>query len=359
MFSAIRSGTCSVLSALIAFLGSAGLWKPQMETLQTIQKVTDGFYTMDYCYDYDFEKMLEYGNSTTVGLFAYGLGNVFLKPVNFGCTTFNAQTPGGDALLARNFDYMDSPMMLVWTHPKNGYKSVSMVSLYFFLYNNDWNLPEDEASSLLTLLAPYAPLDGMNEKGLSIGVLELEKDPLFQISCRKNLTTTTMIRACLDTAATVDEAIAIFESHDLRDLLLAHCTYHYQIADATGKSVVIEYVDGKMNVIEPEKRDAGIDWITAANYYLTEGVDDPMGMGWERTDIVKENLGPANGIITEKKAMNILQKCSMKDADLHGYICSTLWSSVYNMDDLTFDLCVNTGYDRVYSFSLDEPQAVH
>lgn len=355
MFAALKTGICTVLSTIIAFMGSAGLWKPQVETLQSINKVTDGFYTMDYRYDYDIDEMMKNGINTHVGLFAYGLSNIFGKAVNFGCTTFNAETPGGDALLARNFDYMDSPMLLVWTHPENGYKSVSMVSLYFFLYDDE-NLPEDEASSLLTLMAPYAPLDGMNEKGLSIGVLELEKDPLFQISLKPNLTTTTVIRACLDKAATVDEAIEIFESHDVRDLLFGGCTYHYQIADATGRSVVIEYVDGKMHVIEAEKNDSGVDWITAANYYLVEGVDDPLGMGWERTDIVKETLGPVNGIITEETAMNTLQRASMKDADLHGYICSTLWSSVYNMDDLTFDLCVNTDYTTTYHFSLDEPQ---
>ena len=64
----------------------------------------------------------------------------------------------------------------------------------------------------------------MNEKGLSIGVLEVEKHPTFQMTKKTNLTTTAIIRAVLDKAATVEEAIAIFEKYDMRDPLIVDCT---------------------------------------------------------------------------------------------------------------------------------------
>ena len=208
-----------ILSALLGFLGSTtGFWVDQHDSLNSITKVADNYYLMDYTYDYDLDTLLESesGNSTTVGMLLYSFADVFLQLnpeakkiisnlgfyididnegvsdffskisdfASFGCTTFNATTPSGDKLFARNYDYMDSPGMTVWTHPKDGYASVSTVSLYFFGYGGSF-LPEDLLTSFLTLLAPYIPVDGMNEKGLSIGVLELETPETFQQTEKK------------------------------------------------------------------------------------------------------------------------------------------------------------------------------
>lgn len=337
-------------SIFCAFSSFTGLFAKQVETIDTFTEVEKGFYIMDYKYDYDVDKMLKNGVNTHVGLFLQGFANIFNGAKGFACTTFNSENEDGDKLLSRNFDYMESPLLYVWTHPENGYASMSAVSLYFFAYSMK-NLPSKDLSAALTLLAPYAPLDGINEKGLSVGVLEVEKNPVFQITRRPNLTTTTMIRACLDKAATVDEAIEIFKSHDMRDLLLAACSYHYHIADAHGNTCVIEYVDGEMNILYPG--DAG--YMAATNFILTDGVDDPLGMGQDRYDLAMSALDRSNGVTSETQAMKILQDCSMKDADLHGYICSTLWSTVYNMTDKTVDIVFYLGYDHIYKFSLDEP----
>lgn len=199
----------------------------------------------------------------------------------------------------------------------------------------------------------------MNEKGLSVAILELEKSPTFQISTKKSLTTTMMVRAVLDKASTLDEAIKIFKTCDMRDLLVGGCTYHYQISDANGNSAVIEYINNKMNIIYPEKKNGNkVNFVCATNYFLTKGVDDPDGMGHERAEIVNAKLTETKGLLGETAAMNLLQKTSMKDADLHGYICSTLWSTVFNSQKLTADYCFNNDYENVYHFSIDEPQKI-
>ena len=347
----------SVLSSIIIFISSyTGLFSSQVKTVQTITKVEDGFYLMDYQFDYNLPKMLENGVSSHVKLITDGLRNVFDTKLDFGCTTFNSITEGGDYLLSRNFDYMDAPYMLLWTHPSYGYESISSVSLAFLGYSESF-LPEDVASSALTLLAPYTCLDGVNEKGLSIGVLELEKAPTFQLRAGKpSLTTTTMIRACLDTAATVDEAIALFNKYNIRDYLFGECTYHYHIADATGKSVVIEYVDGKISLIYPEENsENAVNYQCATNFYLTPGVDDPDGMGQDRYETAITALTASKGVTSEKEAMDILESCSMLDADLHGYICSTLWSCVYNCTDKTVNVVHYLDYENTYTFSVDKP----
>ena len=374
-----------ILSALLGFLGSTtGFWVEQHDSLKSITKVADNYYLMDYTYDYDLDTLLESesGNSTTVGMLLYSFADVFLQLnpeakkiisnlgfyididnegvsdffseisdfASFGCTTFNATTPSGDKLFARNYDYMDSPGMTVWTHPEDGYASVSTVSLYFFGYGGSF-LPEDLLTSLLTLLAPYIPVDGMNEKGLSIGVLELETPETFQQTEKKDITTTAVIRHVLDNAATVDEAIAIFNEFDMHDFLGVGCTYHYQIADASGDTAIIEYANGETTVIRPDESET----LVATNFWLSEGVDDPEGIGHDRYETAKSMLMENNYIVTEEEAMNILDATHLENADLHGYICSTLWSIVFNNTDKTFTVCAMYDFDNVYKFSVNQP----
>ena len=374
-----------ILSALLGFLGSTtGLWVEQHDSLKSITKVADNYYLMDYTYDYDLDTLLESksGNSTTVGMLLYSFADVFLQLnpeakkiisnlgfyididnegvsdffskisdfASFGCTTFNATTPSGDKLFARNYDYMDSPGMTVWTHPKDGYASVSTVSLYFFGYGGSF-LPEDLLTSLLTLLAPYIPVDGMNEKGLSIGVLELETPETFQQTEKKDITTTAVIRHVLDHAATVDEAIAIFNEFDMHDFLGVGCTYHYQIADASGDTAIIEYANGETTVLRPDESET----LVATNFWLSEGVDDPEGVGHDRYETAISMLEQNDYIVTEEEAMNILDATHIENADLHGYICSTLWSIVFNNTDKTFSVCTMYDFDNVYKFSVNEP----
>lgn len=375
-----------ILSALLSFFSSStGIWTEQLESLDSITKVSDNYYLMDYTYDYDLDTLLESekGNSTTVGLLLYSIADVFfeLNPEakeiisqlglygtiddksagellqklfgelqSFGCTTFNATSPEGDKLFARNYDYMDSPGMTVWTHPEDGYASVSTVSLYFLGYAEDF-LPETFVTSLLTLLAPYMPVDGMNEKGLSIGVLELETPPTFQQTEKKDITTTAIIREVLDKAATVDEAVEIFHKYDMHDMLLTNCTYHYQITDAEGDTAIIEYVNGETTVLRPDESGT----LIATNFWLAEGVDDPDGIGHDRYETAERMLKEKNYIVTEAEAMDILDATHVVNEKMHGYVCSTLWSVVYNNTDKTFNVCAMYDFENEYRFSVDEP----
>lgn len=351
----IKGLISTLLSLVMVVTGYFGFNPNQIKSIKSVTKVEDDFYVMDYTFDYDIDEMLRTGFNSHVGLVTGALSGIMSGAfgLGFGCTTFNSVTSQGDYLLSRNFDYMDAPYLLLWTHPEDGYASVSSCSLAFCGYFGNFK-PDSDAKSFLTLLAPYTCLDGVNEKGLSIGVLEVEVNPVFQISLKPNLTTTTMIRACLDKAATVDEAIEIFRSHDMRDFLFGGCSYHYQIADAKGDTCVIEYINGKMNVLRPENKGA-IKYMCATNFILTEGVDDPDGMGQDRYDTVLKSLKKTGAVTSEKQAMNILKSTSMKDADLHGYICSTLWSVVYNCNDKTVKVCHNGNYNKTYSFSLSQP----
>ena len=127
-----------------------------------------------------------------------------LRLESAGCSALTVSAPDGDALFGRNFDWYNSNVRIVESHPTTGYASVSTVNLDFLTVAA--SLP----ASALNLAALYAGLDGMNECGLCVAVLYIQGiDAADQRSDRPDLTTTTLVRLLLNKAADVDEALAL------------------------------------------------------------------------------------------------------------------------------------------------------
>lgn len=327
-------------------------------SLSTFAKLNDaGMYFMEYAEDYKFDTFLQTGAANDEALAKF-LSDVLLEglPVEIqapkvGCSTFSGELTGsGDRIFARNFDFSYSPSLVIKTNPSNGYQSISTVNLGFIGYTQS-KLPDlsDKESLLNTLIAPYIPLDGLNEKGLAIGVLQLNWLSTKQDAEGKiNLPTTTMIRMVLDKAATVDEAIALMQQYNMRDSLGAN--FHYQIADKTGKSVVVEYVNNQMKIVETSE-----NYHLATNYYLHPDAMDLVSSGLpssvrptyscSRYNTMKTTLMANNGIFaSEQEAMSLLQAVKQN---------STQWSVVYNLETLTSIFVPARQYDQpAYTFSL-------
>ena len=204
---------------LVAVLGLGIIFSGEIRTLLTFKQLNDQpFYEMTYHADYGLDEFLEQGAATDDELVSFVTKKI-LKGVSFevnpdgACSTFIATTPEGDDLFGRNFDYVPSIGLIVRTTPKNGYESLSVVNLNHLGLSQE-NMPtKNLLNRIITLAAPYAPLDGMNEKGLSIGVLVINKGIVHQSTGKVPITTTSAIRMILDKAATVDEAIALLEKY--------------------------------------------------------------------------------------------------------------------------------------------------
>ena len=89
-------------------------------------------------------------------------------------------------------------LAVVRTNPKDGYSSVSVVNLSFLGYNENYT-PDKLLDRINTLATAYFPLDGVNEKGLAVGVLQLQAPVTAQDNGKPDLGTTVAIRAMLDT----------------------------------------------------------------------------------------------------------------------------------------------------------------
>ena len=252
-----------ILAAVLVLLA---LFQAELRTLNTIERVDDtDLFTMTYLGDYGLDDFLAQGGASNDNELLDFLMQKLLKglPLRFdipdlGCSTFAAETPEGDAIFGRNFDMYYSPALFVRTAPEDGYRSISMVNLSYIGFGED-KLPTSLLDSLLTLAAPYVPLDGLNEKGLAVGVLLIDTEPTDQQTDKPDITTTTAIRLLLDRAATVDEALALLRQYDMH--ASANSCYHFQIADAAGRAVVVEYIGDEMNVVESPR---------ATNFLLTE-----------------------------------------------------------------------------------------
>lgn len=361
-------GVVGVLVALVIVAAVAvfALFGHELATLGSIVKVNDyPLYTMTYDGDYGIDEFIAQGGASNDGELIQFVVNRIMKglPItidlpDLACSTFNATTPEGDALFGRNFDLSFSPGMLVRTDPADGYASVSMVNLGFLGYGED-KLPEDLVSSLTTLAAPYAPLDGMNEAGLAVGVLLIDTDPTDQQTDKVDITTTTAIRMMLDSCATVDEAVALLEQYDMHSS--ANSCYHFQIADASGASVVVEYIGNEMSVLEPGDATtmgalsgaAGVTYQAATNFLLTPGEYD-FGHGQDRYETLMSTLSAASGVLAEDEAMDLLAAVAQEPhLNGRGEESATQWSVVYNLDDLTARIVMGGAYDEpAYEVSL-------
>lgn len=187
---------CVLLSLVVALAALVTLFQGELRTLMTVEKQREyPLYTMNYLGDYGFDKYLAEGSASDAELISFvtrtllkGIPLPFSIP-DLGCSTFNAVTPEGEAIFGRNFDLSYSPALLVRTQPKDGYASLSMVNMGFLGYG-EGKLPDSLLSSFILLAAPYAPLDGVNEKGVSIGVLLIPTEPTAQETGKTPTSTT-------------------------------------------------------------------------------------------------------------------------------------------------------------------------
>ena len=344
---------CCVLAIIlcvgIVLFGRLGV------TLLTVKSDEDlGIYYINYREDYKLQPLLDAGGVKTQDELARYLIRILLKglPVKIdydvpalACSTFFAKTPEGGFLLGRNLDNQETDLAVVKTAPKDGYRSVSVVNLSFLGYDKT-HTPARLKDRIVAMGAPYFPLDGVNEKGFAVGVLQLQAPPTDQNTDKVDVDTTLAIRILLDRAATVEEAIALLGQYDMH--ASAGGCYHFQMADATGRTAVVEYVGDELTVVEPED-----GFLAATNFYLSDVTFDYEPQGLDRYAGMKETLQKKNSVLTEDEAMALLQKVALTGTapDAKGRSYSTQWSSVYDLSSPALLLCADRNADVCYQFS--------
>ncbi|MBR5232684.1 MAG: linear amide C-N hydrolase [Clostridia bacterium] len=338
-----------ITSLLVVFRGELG-------TLLNVSTEKEGIYTLDYIADYKLDQLLEEGGASNEEELVQYILRIMLKglPIEIeykipelGCSTFIAETPEKGYIFGRNFDNQVTDLAVINTAPKNGYKSVSVINTSFIGYSETYK-PDKILDRINMLASPYFPLDGVNEKGLAVGVLQLQAPPTDQKTDKVDIGTTLAIRILLDKCSTVKEAVEMLGKYDMH--ASAKGCYHLHIADASGDSVVVSYVNNEMVVTEKEG-----DYQCATNFYLHDVPFEYEEQGKDRYEKLVEVLGEKNGILSTQDGIELLNYVSIEktEPDELGRVYSTQWSSIYDLNNAKLILCVDRDYDNPIEFPVE------
>ena len=348
-------GILAVIVILLAVF-AAGAWSmfgTLITAANSIQKLEDGLYAMEYTGDYGFDDFLAQGGAASDGEVANYLVSFLsrgfykaesdVQTGQFGCSTICTRDENGTTFFGRNYDWAECRAMLVHTVPEDGYESFSTCCLDFLGFGEGYTPDGSMMDRMQTLAAIYVPLDGMNEKGLMVADLMAgDQEETHQQTEKPNLTTTTAIRLLLDRAADVDEAIALLGQYDMNSSIGS--AHHFSIADASGKSVVVEYVDGKMLVTQTK---------VVTNHYIADS--EKQGIGSEQSHIRFDPLPAHTGPADETKVRTLLESVAQKNyPQTEGSYEKTMWSIVYCPGEGRADFCFSENFDHSYTLQLGQ-----
>ena len=384
-----------VLLSLILIAGILvyALWHNEISTLASIEMLVQAneenksgpVYIMDVSGDYYFDDFIAQGGVANDGeLIQFIVGNITkgIVPIkidapDIGCSSFTSVDENGKRYFGRNYDFSKTTGMIVRTNPGNGrYASISSVDLQF-LGIKDGAPIDGMMQKLISLASPYAPLDGINEAGVSCGIYmsyqgkEDEVVATNQTTDKPDLTSTTMLRMILDYAGSVDEAVELVKKYDLHDS--ANTSFHYMVADSSGKSAILEWVnatdetdtDGTKrelkvyyntdDAILGEKEDANkfqyiTNFIVTPNYYTNE----KDMKGFDRYNAIESKINPdgsnVEGVISPETAMDVLELVGRRKWDASNGESDkntiTVWSALYNLTDKTVTWVSNEEFDN-------------
>lgn len=338
---------------LVAVLCVAGymayIFKDQWNAVQSIRKVAPELYEMTYVGDYGIDDYIAQGGvrrDMDLKPFLQNFLSHGLLPVeapapelpDFGCSTLCAPLVSTDPthekafLFGRNFDWAKKGnTIIIRTFPKHGYVSVSTSNLDFLNMPIDLST-DDPMQRMPAIAAIYVALDGINEKGLMVADLFAgDHEKTSQERGNLAVTTTTAIRLLLDRAATTDEAIEMLSSWDMHSSL--DWAHHIAIADATGHSVVVEWLDNEMIVTETP---------AVTNHYLTP-LRPHVGIG--ATEARRDTLCAR---LEQQPEMTLQQMTQLlQDVSFEDY---TGWSVVFNTQDLTATYYYRTDFTQTYLY---------
>lgn len=331
----------------------------RLQSVSTITKITDyedyNLYSMEVKYNYSIDKIIDYGIDDTKTYFeaiakeALPLLPVKMDVPDFGCSAFSITDTDQNVLMGRNYDFRsNTSAMLVYCTPEGGYKSVAFAALD----NLSANVPDSGIKTKLScLLAPFACLDGINEKGVSIAVLTLDSEPTHQNTEKPNIATALAIRLVLDKAASTEEAVNLLKQYDM--VASAGRDYHFYISDALGDGRVIEYDchSETRELVDTKVR-------TTTNFFeiykervLPDQKNDIYGHGKERYDKIEKVFNENSEALTRDIAWEALEAASQlpKDGDVTS---NTQWSIVFDNTNLKADIVIRRDWDNIVSYDL-------
>ena len=336
---------------LLAGIGAWSKFGSLVKGAMSVKQLDEGLYYMEYRGDDGFDELMARGGGRNSGELAeyamyflskgYYHPSVSPVPAQYGCSALTTHTPENGVLMGRNFDFSSATGLILHTVPKRGFETITTFNVEFFGFGEDWK-PEGFVNQYMALSSLFFALDGINEKGLAVADLMAGDDAVTQQEIGKPaLTTTSAISYLLKNAATVDEALELLRGIDMHsDIGAAH---HYAIADASGKSVVVEYVDNEFVVVDSP---------AVTNHYLCEQkLNAGLQEGDRRYDFLRQQLQEAGGKMDLRQLTTAI--ASVSQPQVQENWLGTAWTMVMNLTDRSVTYYSRRHFDKPFHFELE------
>ena len=318
---------------------TAFILRKDIKTMLSVRNPAPGIYTVHVENDYKLDKILADGTYDEGSLVKWISENLFWNiPIEvdlsaFGCSSFACVTPEGDHIFGRNMDCLSTDVVLVYSAPEDGYASISVCDPADanMAGENKFREPDSLFGRAFLRAAAYMPMDGVNEAGLGISTLTTAHTPMYQETGKTGIYMTVAIRAILDKCATVDEALALLQEYDMKSLYKV--TNHLFITDRSGHSVVVEWEDNEMKVVEAD---------AVTNFVMSKPEHEPC----ERYDTIVGRFEETGRVMSCDDAMDLLM-----DVSQNGESIKTQWSCVYDLDNFKMYLVTDANRADVYEIT--------
>jgi len=139
----------------------------------------------------------------------------------------------------------------------------------------------------------------MNEYGVAMSILDCGRANPPVIEGAPTLNTSTAVRMVLEYARTVDEGIELMKKYNFD---LGTKPNHFMMADSSGRSVVIEFYNGELVVVDSP---------LVTNFDLYD--ERHFGGGIDRYNKIEATLEENNGVLGEDEALRLLSSVCVPD----------------------------------------------
>jgi antitoxin component YwqK of YwqJK toxin-antitoxin module len=253
------------------------------------------------------------------------------------CSTFMVRRRPNGAIFGHNNDHRPYAVLVLRHVPQGGYASISVVNVPTM---NDVSANPGLArfqGRTSFLRAPFYPQEGMNERGVAISGMSSPGQERLIDPRRPTLSYEQAMRLVLDHAADVDEALQLLGSCNLAD---SH-QQHLLVADASGRSAVVEYFGGRMVAVRND-----VEWQVATNFPLYgRSLPERRSECW-RYDEAWSRFAGRNRGFTLEEAMEVLRAISMSEP------LETVTSAAYDLERGRMLLALGRDYGRTWGFRL-------
>jgi hypothetical protein len=309
-------------------------------TIDSFEHIEDALYSITFYGNYSNDRINQSNTSTR------SEDSIFSESGSYYCSLFSVFGDPDNYLLGRNFDNptgWECLTLLTRVNPNNGYASIAPVRMRDFGYEKGTDFDSLTFANKSQLLdAVFHPPDGINEHGLVVGLANVTQQPYIHDPDKETISCVLLVRKILDHAKTVDEAAEIAMQYNIEGSYIYPDTLdvHAIVADASGRSIILEPADGEMKIIPNTDL-----WQVLTNTPVYNVPLDILFTQCNRYMRIYNLLDHTNGILSSHESMDLLSELGWQ---------WTEWSAVYDISHKSVTLAIDFNFDILYKFIFED-----